>query len=54
MQPVVIFDVYDSLGYTNTVEKMRRLAKETHSQVLFGHDSEQFKQFRKSVQGYYE
>ncbi|MFX8389431.1 N-acyl homoserine lactonase family protein, partial [Acinetobacter baumannii] len=35
--------IYDSLGYMNTVEKIRRIAKETNSQVWFGHDSEQFK-----------
>ncbi|ANB55678.1 N-acyl homoserine lactonase AiiB [Anoxybacillus sp. B7M1] len=46
--------IYDSLGYMNTVEKIRRIAKETHSQVWFGHDSEQFKQFRKSTEGFYE
>lgn len=46
--------IYDSLGYASTVEKIRRLAKETNSQVWFGHDGEQFKRFRKSTEGYYE
>lgn len=46
--------IYDSLGYTNAVERIRRLAKETNSQVWFGHDPVQFKQFRKSTEGYYE
>lgn len=46
--------IYDSLGYVKTVEKIKRLAKQTNSQVWFGHDSEQFKNFRKSTEGYYE
>lgn len=46
--------IYDSLGYMNTVERIRQIAKETNSQVWFGHDSEQFKKFRKSTEGYYE
>lgn len=46
--------IYDSLGYAASVEKIRRLAKETNSQVWFGHDSNQFNNFRKSTEGYYE
>lgn len=46
--------IYDSLGYAKTVERIRRIAKETNSQVWFGHDAEQFKGFRKSTEGYYE
>jgi N-acyl homoserine lactone hydrolase len=46
--------IYDSLGYANAVEKIRRLAKETNSQVWFGHDSNQFARFIKSTEGYYE
>jgi N-acyl homoserine lactone hydrolase len=46
--------IYDSLGYMNTVERIRRIAQETKSQVWFGHDAEQFKKFRKSTEGYYE
>ncbi|GGG13834.1 AhlS family quorum-quenching N-acyl homoserine lactonase [Paenibacillus abyssi] len=46
--------IYDSIGYGKTVEKIRRLAQRTESQVWFGHDSNQFKQFRKSTEGYYE
>ncbi|GAA4719551.1 AhlS family quorum-quenching N-acyl homoserine lactonase [Brevibacillus fulvus] len=46
--------IYDSLGYRNAVEKIRRIAEKTGSQVWFGHDSEQFRQFRKSTEGYYE
>jgi N-acyl homoserine lactone hydrolase len=30
--------IYDSLGYT--VERIRRIARETNSQVWFGRDSE--------------
>ncbi|MDM5338467.1 N-acyl homoserine lactonase family protein [Fictibacillus enclensis] len=46
--------IYDSLGYANAVEKIRRIAQETNSQVWFGHDPNQFKGFRKSTEGYYE
>ncbi|MBX6394967.1 MAG: N-acyl homoserine lactonase family protein [Alicyclobacillaceae bacterium] len=46
--------LYDSVGYVKTVERIRRLAKETRSEVWFGHDAEQFKGFRKSTEGYYE
>jgi N-acyl homoserine lactone hydrolase len=46
--------IYDSLGYAGTVEKIRRIAQETNSEVWFGHDGEQFKKFRKSTEGHYE
>ncbi|MBM7705888.1 glyoxylase-like metal-dependent hydrolase (beta-lactamase superfamily II) [Chryseomicrobium aureum] len=46
--------LYDSVGYNATVERIRKLAKETNSQVWFGHDANQFANFRKSTEGYYE
>ncbi|MFF2907805.1 N-acyl homoserine lactonase family protein [Paenibacillus sp. NPDC057934] len=46
--------IYDLLGYRDTVEKIRTLAARTNSQVWFGHDGNQFKQLRKSTEGYYE
>lgn len=46
--------IYDSIGYAKAVERIRRLAAETNSQVWFGHDSEQFQSFRKSTEGHYE
>lgn len=46
--------IYDSVGYSKTVERIRRLAKETNSEVWFGHDSKQFAKFIKSTEGYYE
>lgn len=46
--------IYDSLGYFNTVEKIKKYAERTNSQVWFGHDAEQFKTFIKSTEGYYE
>ena len=46
--------LYDSVGYTSAVEKIRRLSQETNSDVWFGHDADQFKTFRKSTEGYYE
>lgn len=46
--------IYDLLGYRSAVEKIRTLATRTNSQVWFGHDANQFKQFRKSTEGCYE
>ncbi|WP_409300147.1 AhlS family quorum-quenching N-acyl homoserine lactonase [Peribacillus sp. SCS-155] len=46
--------IYDSLGYHSAVEKIRRIANETNSQVWFGHDAKQFTTFRKSTEGFYE
>ncbi|AQQ55059.1 AhlS family quorum-quenching N-acyl homoserine lactonase [Planococcus lenghuensis] len=46
--------LYDSVGYASAVEKIRRIAHETNADVWFGHDSNQFKNFRKSTEGYYE
>ncbi|RKD76057.1 metallo-beta-lactamase superfamily protein [Sinobaca qinghaiensis] len=46
--------IYDSVGFVRTVEKIKKLADETGSQIWYGHDSAQFKQFRKSTEGYYE
>lgn len=46
--------LYDSVGYNTAVEKIRRIAHETNSDVWFGHDADQFKTFRKSTEGYYE
>lgn len=46
--------LYDSVGYNSTVERIRRLANETNSQVWFGHDSVQCKSFKKWTEGYDE
>lgn len=46
--------IYDSLGYIRTVEKIKKYAERTNSQVWFGHDPEQFEGFIKSTEGYYE
>ncbi|MBN6185627.1 N-acyl homoserine lactonase family protein [Aneurinibacillus sp. BA2021] len=46
--------IYDSVGFTNTVERIREYAARTHSQVWFGHDTNQFNSFIKSTEGYYE
>lgn len=46
--------LYDSVGYNSTVERIRRIAQETNSDVWFGHDAAQFSKFRKSTEGYYE
>ncbi|MGD6887187.1 AhlS family quorum-quenching N-acyl homoserine lactonase [Staphylococcus shinii] len=46
--------LYDSIGWTKSVEKIKRLAEEKDAQIWFGHDGEQFEGLRKSTDGYYE
>lgn len=46
--------LYDSVGWTNSVEKIKKLAAEKNAQIWFGHDGEQFAEFRKSTDRYYE
>ena len=46
--------MYDSIGWARSVEKIKRIAKETNADIWFGHDGEQFAGFRKSTEGYYE
>ncbi|WP_047151797.1 AhlS family quorum-quenching N-acyl homoserine lactonase [Aneurinibacillus tyrosinisolvens] len=46
--------IYDSVGFVNTVNRIREYAARTKSQVWFGHDSDQFSKFIKSTEGYYE
>lgn len=46
--------LYDSVGYSQTVEFIRQYATERKSEVWFGHDADQFKSFIKSTEGYYE
>ncbi|PNZ04772.1 MBL fold metallo-hydrolase, partial [Staphylococcus kloosii] len=46
--------LYDSIGWTKSVEKIKKLADEKNAQIWFGHDGEQFEGFRKSTEGYYE
>ena len=46
--------VYDSLGWLRTVERIRKLAQQTKSQIWFGHDLEQFTTLKKSTEGYYD
>lgn len=45
---------HDTLGYRRTALRIRQLALETRSRVLFGHDSEQFATLIKSTDGYYD
>ncbi|MBL8585057.1 MAG: N-acyl homoserine lactonase family protein [Rhizobiaceae bacterium] len=42
----------DSVGYLATVERIRKLAKQTGAQVWFGHDGAQFRQLRKAPESY--
>lgn len=46
--------VYDSVGWHKTLRRICLLAKETGAEVWHGHDADQFKQLRKSTEGYYE
>ncbi|MGS0656042.1 AhlS family quorum-quenching N-acyl homoserine lactonase [Staphylococcus arlettae] len=46
--------LYDSIGWTKSVEKIKKLADEKNAQIWFGHDGEQFQGFRKSTEGFYE
>lgn len=46
--------IYDSIGYKKAVNKIRKIADETKSDVWYGHDANQFSHFIKSTEGYYE
>lgn len=46
--------VFDTVGWRATVRRIRLLAKQTCSQVWFGHDSEQFESLIKAPVGYYD
>ncbi|WP_152985592.1 AhlS family quorum-quenching N-acyl homoserine lactonase [Brevibacillus choshinensis] len=46
--------IYDSVGFTSTVERIKAYAERTNSQVWFGHDNDQFAKFIKSTEGFYE
>ena len=46
--------LYDSIGWTKSVEKIKKLADEKNAQIWFCHDGEQFQGFRKSTEGFYE
>jgi len=46
--------IIDSIGYMNTVEKIKKLSNRTQSEVWFGHDTDQFNSLVKSTEGYYE
>ena len=46
--------IYDSVGFLNAVERIKKYAERTNSQVWFGHDSKQFREFIKSTEGFYE
>jgi len=46
--------VYDSLGFINSVEKVRKLQKKYNAKVVFGHDYEQFWSETKLSPDFYE
>jgi glyoxylase-like metal-dependent hydrolase (beta-lactamase superfamily II) len=45
---------FDTIGYANTINKIRRVEKKYRAQVWFGHDNDQFNSLKKSPAGYYE
>src|SRR5699024_6150286 len=46
--------IYDSIVWSRSVVRIKRLAKENNADIWFGHDSDQFAEFRKTTEGYYE
>ena len=44
---------YDSIGFANTMQRIRAIADDTKSTVWFGHDAAQFAAVRKSTEGYF-
>lgn len=46
--------IYDSVGYTATVERILQMANERNARVWYGHDRRQFSELIKSTEGYYE
>lgn len=45
--------VWDSVGWLESVGKLRKIQEETGAEVIFGHDSEQRKSMRIAPHGYY-
>lgn len=45
---------FDTIGFSRTLQRIRALATDTESSVWFGHDAEQFRDVRKSQDGWYE
>lgn len=45
--------VWDSVGWLESVEKLRRIQEETGAEVIFGHDAEQRKSMKIAPNGYY-
>lgn len=45
--------VWDSVGWLESVEKLRRIAEETGAEVIFGHDAEQRKSMKIAPNGHY-
>lgn len=47
-------DLYDSIGYVQTVQRLQTLQSELDAMLWFGHDMEQFQALVKSDEGYYD
>lgn len=45
--------VWDSVGWLESVEKLRRIQQETGAEMIFGHDAEQRKGLRLAPNGHY-
>ncbi len=44
--------IYDSVGFQNSLRKIKRIVKEYDAQVWFGHDGEQFDKMKKAPEYY--
>lgn len=47
-------EIYDSLGFMRTVNKVRRLQRKYQALVIFGHDEQQYESELKKYPDYYE
>lgn len=44
--------MYDSLGFNRAIKKLRELVRKHHATIMFSHDNEQFKTFKKAPDFY--
>jgi N-acyl homoserine lactone hydrolase len=46
--------IYDTIGWRNTVKRIKYLSRQYNADVWFGHDMDQFNGIKKSTEGYYD
>jgi RNase P/RNase MRP subunit p30 len=44
--------IYDSLGFVDTVEKVRKLQRKYNAKIIFGHDAKQFSELKLAPEFY--